>query len=201
MKDFLMDSTESFQYADQEIIRHIREGSFDRRRSEEQLFNRYSYFIREGMKKHNLTEDEAFNAYSDSVLAAIGNITGDQYESRSSLKTWLFQIFHNKCVDLLRKKTTNKSSVHRPDSITDRLLLLSDSARSVVQKLIDQSDWNRLRLTLSELEEKCRQILMLWGDNFSDKQIAEQLLYKTADVAKTSRLRCLEKLRRIYKDE
>jgi RNA polymerase sigma factor (sigma-70 family) len=201
MKDFLMDSSAYFPNTDQEIISQIKEGGFHRRRSEEQLFTRFSYFIREGMKKHDLSEDDAFNAYSDSVLAAIASISGNQYESRSSLKTWLFQIFYNKCVDLIRKKTTNKNSVNRSELITDRLLELSDKTRSVIQKLIDQSDWSRLRLKLSELEEKCRQILMLWSDNLSDKQIAEQLLYKTSDVAKTSRLRCLEKLRRTYKNE
>src|SRR4029077_8892705 len=123
------------------------------------------------------------------------------FEARSSLKTYLFQIFHNKCVDLLRKKTTNKNSVHRPETISDRLMHISDSARSIVQKLIDKADWNRLREKLNELEEKCRQLLTYWGENYSDKEIAILLQYKTADVVKTSRLRCLERLRKLYKLE
>ncbi len=123
------------------------------------------------------------------------------FEARASLKTYLYQIFHNKCVDLLRKRTTNKNSVHRQRSISDRLMLLSDSARSVVQKLIDKADWNLLREKLNELEEKCRQLLMFWGENYSDKEIASLLQYKTADVVKTSRLRCLERLRKLYKIE
>jgi RNA polymerase sigma factor (sigma-70 family) len=194
-----MDSADSFQYGDQELIRHIREGGVFKRKSEDQLFNKFSYFIREGMKKHNLTEDESFNAYSDSLFAAINDISGSHFESRSTLKTWIFQIFHNKCVDLLRKKTTNKSSVHRSESIGEHLLQLSDNARTIVQKLIDQSDWDLLRSKMNQLEEKCRQMLLYWGDNLSDKQIAGLLMYKTADVVKTTRLRCLDKLKRLYK--
>jgi RNA polymerase sigma factor (sigma-70 family) len=197
----IMDSAGSFRYTDQEIIEQLRQSGIDKRRSEEQLFNRFSYFVREGMTKHALSEDESFNAYSDTILAALENIRNTHFEARASLKTYLYQIFHNKCVDLLRKRTTNKNSVHRHESISDRLLLLSDSARTVVQKLIDKADWNLLKEKLKELEEKCRQLLMFWGENYSDKEIASLLNYKTADVVKTSRLRCLERLRKLYKVE
>jgi RNA polymerase sigma-70 factor (ECF subfamily) len=196
-----MDSTGSFHHADQELVGQLRQGGIDKRRSEEQLFNRFSYFVREGMTKHALSEDESFNAYSDTILAALDNIRNTQFEARASLKTYLYQIFHNKCVDLIRKRSTNKNSVHRPDTISDRLMLLSDSTRSVVQKIIDKADWNLLREKLKELEEKCRQLLSYWGDNYSDKEIASLLNYKTADVVKTSRLRCLDRLRKLYKAE
>ena len=196
-----MDSAGSIRYSDQEIIEQLRQSGIDKRRSEEQLFNRFSYFVREGMTKHALSEDESFNAYSDTILAALENIRNTHFEARASLKTYLFQIFHNKCVDLLRKRTTNKNSVHRPETISDRLMHISDSARSVVQKLIDQADWSRLREKLNEMEEKCRQLLMFWGENYSDKEIASFLQYKTADVVKTTRLRCLDRLRKLYKVE
>ena len=71
-------------------------------------------------------------------------------------------------------------------------------SRSVLQQLIDKADWNLLKEKLGSLEDKCRQLLLFWGDNYSDKEIAAMLYYKTADVVKTSRLRCLEKMRRIY---
>ncbi len=196
-----MDSAGSIRYTDQEIIEQLRQSGIDKRRSEDELFNRFAYFVREGITKHGLSEDDSFNAYSDTVLAALENIRNTHFEARASLKTYLYQIFHNKCVDLLRKKTTNKNSVHRSESISDRLMQLSDSARSVVQKLIDKADWSRLREKLNEMEEKCRQLLMFWGENYSDKEIATLLQYKTADVVKTSRLRCLDRLRKLYKVE
>ncbi len=196
-----MDSAGSIRYTDQEIIEQLRTSGIENRRSEEQLFNRYSYFIREGMTKHALSEDESFSAYSDTVLAALENIRNTHFEARASLKTYLYQIFHNKCVDLIRKRTTNKNTVHLAEAISDRLMHISDNARSIVQKLIDKADWNLLRERLKELEEKCRQLLMFWADNYSDKEIASLLNYKTADVVKTSRLRCMERLRRLYKVE
>ena len=194
-----MDSSDFFHSSDGEIIGRFRQGGIERRRSEEQLFTRFAYFIREGMRKHALSEDEAFDAYSDTVLVAIENITNSGFEGRSSLKTYLSRIFTNKCVDLFRKKTTNKNSVNRSEAISDRLVLLSDVAKSALQKLIDKTDWDLLKEKMNKLEERCRRLLLYWSDNYNDKEIAGVLNYKTADVVKTSRLRCLEKLRRLYK--
>src|SRR6185312_1245297 len=194
-----MDSSDFFNNSDREIIGQLRQGGIERRRSEEQLFNRFAYFIREGMRKHALSEDDAFDTYADTILAAIENITNSGFEGRSSLKTYLSRIFNNKCVDLFRKKTTNKNSVNRSEAISDRLMLLSDAAKSALQKLIDKTDWDLLKERMNKLEEGCRRLLLYWSDNYNDKEIAGVLNYKTADVVKTSRLRCLEKLRRLYK--
>jgi RNA polymerase sigma-70 factor (ECF subfamily) len=186
--------------SDQQIILTIKENGVDRRRCEEILFSRYAYFIREGIHKHAISPDDSFDAYSDSILAAIDKISKGSFEGRSSLKTYLYQIFHNKCVDLLRKKTTNKYSVNRTESIGDMLLHISDTARSVVQNLIDKADWSLLKERLDKLSEDCRNMLLLWSDNYSDKEIATLLDYKTADVVKTSRLRCLDRLRALYRN-
>ena len=67
--------------------------------------------------------------------------------------------------------------------------------------MIDQTDFDRLKQKLKELGEDCRQMLQLWSEGFSDKEIAVQLNYKTAEVTKTSRYRCLEKLKRLYKNK
>jgi len=189
----------SYNISDQEIIEQLRHSGIDKIKSEEQLFNRYVYFIREGMSKHSLTEDDAFDAYSDTLLSAIEKISNGTFEGRSSLKTYLYQIFHNKCVDLLRKKTTNKQSVHRAESISDKYEQMSDPAKTIIQQLIEKSDWDLLKKKLTELEEKCRKLLMMWADSYADKEIAVALAYKSADVVKTSRLRCLDKLRQLYK--
>jgi len=184
---------------EKEIADGLLQSGIIRNRAEEQLFRKYDYFIKEGIRKYSLSEDESFDAYSDSILSAILKITNRSFEGRSSLKTWIFQIFHNKCVDLLRKRSTNKSSVHQTVEITDMLHLLSDSARSVVQRMMDSSDRELLGRRLKEIGEQCRKLLLFWADGYPDKEIVVLMEYKTADVVKTSRLRCMEKLRQLYK--
>ena len=194
-----MKGSKLFPDADLTILDNLRQTGPARRRGEEQLFTSYTYFIKKGMQKYSLPEEEAFDAYADAVLSAIETITRGSFEGLSTLKTYLFGIFRNKCVDLLRKKATNKSSVHRTTSITDMLFYISDSGKTVIQRLVEQADRDTLKKKLNELGGTCRQLLLLSAEGNTDKQIAELTEYKTAAVVKTSRLRCLEKLRHLYK--
>jgi len=187
--------------ADLDIINNLLHEGVDRRKAEELLFTRYAYFIEQGMHKYSFAEDEAFDIYSDTILSAIPKIIDRSFEGRSSLKTWLFQIFHNKCVDFIRKKTTNKSSVNKSVGIPEVLVQVADSAKTILQELMDRTDKDQIRQKLNELGDNCKKILWQWAEGYSDKEIAVALDYKTADVVKTSRLRCLEKLRQLYKNK
>jgi RNA polymerase sigma-70 factor (ECF subfamily) len=184
---------------DIEITSGLQLDGIARRYAEDRLFNKYSYFIREGIKKYSLSEEQSFDAYADAVLSAIETINKGAFESRSSLKTYLFKIFQNKCVDIIRKKTTNKMSVHNTALINDMMMELSDQAKSVVQRLIDQADFAELKQKVELLGEKCKQLLTLFSEGYSDKEIAGVTEYKTGEVVKTSRIRCLEKLRLSFK--
>lgn len=184
---------------DRDIINNLLKDGFERKKGEEQLFHQYAYFIEQAMHKYSFPEDEAFNIYADTIIAAITRIINRSFEGRSSVKTWLYQIFHNKCVDLVRKKATNKSSVHRVLSISDMLLDMADNAKSIIQEMMEKTDKDLLKRKLKELGENCRQLLLQWAEGISDKEIATAMEYKTADVVKTSRLRCLGKLKELYK--
>ena len=185
-------------FSDEELIRNLQENNLLKRKAEDALFNRHIYFIREGIKKYALQEDEAFDAYSDTILYAIDNIRKGHFERRSALKTYLYRIFINKCVDLLRKKTTNKNSVHKISSIPDMLMLIADPAKTIVQQLIEATDMDALKNKLQQLGENCRRLLTLFADGYSDKEVSVLMEYRSADVVKTSRLRCIDKLRLLY---
>jgi len=186
---------------DEEMIRGLKENKMVKRKAEEQLFNRHAYFIKEGMSKYSLDQEDAFNAYSDTILQAIDNIVNTRFESRSSLKTYIYRIFSNKCVDLIRKKTTNKSSIYQTAPISGMLAMISDPAKTVVQQLIEKNDLELLKKKLNELGENCKQLLAMFADGYDDREIAKSMQYKSPDVVKTSRLRCLDKLRLLYKNK
>ena len=178
-----------------EIVSGIQSGGRERPVFEKKLYAHFLYFVRQGMLKYKLAEEDAASAYSDTIITVISAITSGTFEGRSSLKSYAFQIFMNKCVDLLRKETTKKNKVHQTASISSLIMELPDRARDVVQQLITKSDRNLMWQKLQEIGEKCKQMLLLFEDNYSDKEIAALMHYSSADVVKTSRLRCIEKLK------
>lgn len=191
----------SRQPTDAELMAGIRAGGAQQRLAENKLYEKYAYLIADGVRKHRLAEDDCASAYSDAVLTVFGNITTNRFEGRSELKTYLYQIFTNKCVDAIRKKTINRSSVHDAFSLDDSLMQLPDAARSAVQHLIAQSDVAALHQHLTQLGDKCRAMILAWGEGYSDDEIAQTMGYNSAAVAKTSRLRCLDKLRERYRND
>ena len=184
---------------DEAIINGIIGDGILQRATENKLYEKYFYFIKDATFKHQLSEDEAASLYTDTILAFIENVKHNRFEGKSALKTYLYQIFSNKCVDFIRKTTTNKMSVHDTQPMQDWILAMPDETKNALQKLISEHEINVLKEKVKLLGEKCQQMLMAWGEGFADSKIAEELGYQTANVAKVSRLRCLDKLRDLYK--
>jgi len=185
---------------DPEILNGLLTTDGDRARFEKALYQQYKYFIEEGSRKYQLNHDDSFSAYSDAVLSAIRNITNHSFNNESSLKTYLFQIFSNKCIDLIRKRTTNKQRVHQSIGEPELLSHLPDATKGIIERLIDQQKLMAIKQYLEVIGEKCKEILLLFEDGYTDNQIAERLVYNNAAVAKTTRLRCLEKIKEKMKN-
>jgi len=187
--------------SESDIIQGLQNDVLKRQQYEDSLYKRFSYFIEEGKRKFFLTHEDAFTAYSDTIIIVLENIINKTFRGRSSLKTYIYQIFCNKCVDQVRKNTTNKNEVHKALDLSKALHVVSDAAKTILQRLIDKSDIDLLKQRLNGLAGSCRQMLLLSAEGYSDKDIAQIKGFKTSAMAKTSRLRCLEKLRQLYKSK
>lgn len=185
--------------SDSTLIVHLRETGAVKRLAEDQLFRKYLYFIGEATRKYSLSNDDASDAYSDATLSVIDTISNGTFRNRSSLKTYLYAIFNNKCVDLVRKNSSNKRSVHRTVQAEEMFRQLKDTAKSVLQVMIDKNDGQHILGMVEKLGEACKKILISFANDYSDNDIAMAMNYKSADVVKTTRLRCLEKLRKLCK--
>lgn len=181
------------------LITNLHQAGNARQRAERELYEKYFYLIKLGERQYGLDVETSSTVYSDTIISLITNLLLNQFQSRSSLKSYVHQIFMNKCVDAVRKRTTKKSAVdYRTTEIDELINILPDKARSAVQQMIEGTDHELLYRLVGELGEKCRQLLMLFEDGYDDKEIAAQMAYNSPDVVKTTRLRCLDKLREKY---
>jgi RNA polymerase sigma-70 factor (ECF subfamily) len=184
---------------DSEIIEGILKGGRERQKFENKLYEKYLYIVNDSIRKHQIEEYESDSIYSDTILTVIDHIVSHRFEGRSSLKTYIFQIFSNQCVSLIRKKATNRAApTYDTVLLSDIMNLMSDSTQSIIQQLIEQEEETTLLQRLSTIGEKCKELLLLWANGHSDKEILDVLTYSSADVVKVSRMRCIDKLRKIY---
>ncbi|MEO6328211.1 MAG: sigma-70 family RNA polymerase sigma factor [Ginsengibacter sp.] len=185
---------------DIQILNGLLTDGNDRSRYEKALYWEYKYFIEEGSRKYQLSNDDSFSAYSDAILSVIRNISTQSFKNESSLKTYLFQIFSNKCIDLIRKRTTNKQKVNQSSAEPELLSHLPDATKGIIEKMMDEQKLMAIKQYLEVIGEKCKEILLLFEDGYTDDQIARKLVYSNAAVAKTTRLRCLEKIKEKMKN-
>lgn len=183
---------------DEDCINGILKNYPQRQIWENKLYMAYRYMIKDAIYKHKLNEDEASMAYSDAILATIHQIDSNKFQQRSSLKTYIFKIFQFKCIDLLRANQTQKSSHNKTEMLEDYLELLPDEQQDILRKLSVKYEIDLLKTKIQAMDERCKTIILAWGEGYKDSEIADELGYQSSAVAKTSRLRCLEKLKKLY---
>jgi RNA polymerase sigma-70 factor (ECF subfamily) len=182
-------------FSEDSILQGLRSGGAHRPTYEKELYKSFFYYIKEAQVKYGLIEEDAASAYSDTIIIIIHNIVCGKFEGRSSLKTYSYKIFHNKCVDLLRKATTKRGKLDNTLPLDSLANELPDNAKTAIQKLIAKDERQLVMEKLNEIGDKCRELLLLFEDGYSDKEIAGLMNYQSTAVVKTTRLRCLIKLK------
>jgi RNA polymerase sigma-70 factor (ECF subfamily) len=156
------------QHPDSDILQGLKADLKQRAVYEKILYNQYAYFINEGCRKQKINYEDSFSAYSDAVLSAIHNIVNNHFDGRSSIKTYLYQIFSNKCIDLLRKSTTNKQQVHKTMPVPDIMSQLPDGAKTSIERLMHNELKMKIKTQLNGIGQKCKDLLLMFEDGLSD---------------------------------
>jgi RNA polymerase sigma factor (sigma-70 family) len=164
-----------------------------RRKAENALYLQYAYMVNTVRGKYSLDEDGLADAYTDTMMAVFEQLRNGMFDGRSSLKTYITRIFYNKCVDLSRKKTTMKGKAQQHDDVDG--LQVADSSLNFLQHLMQKELVGKVKAVIGLLGSKCQDLILRWGEGYTDKEITELLGYKSEDVTKISRLRCLQNLK------
>jgi RNA polymerase sigma-70 factor (ECF subfamily) len=136
-----------------------------------------------------ISREEALDAYSDSVTAFVENVRNRLFKGESKSSTYFIRIFNNKCIDVLRKKTTNKSK-----QITMSIEELKTDLPDIEVTNEEHTD---LTAYFNELSDVCREVLMDWSDGYSMDDIAERNGLKNAHTARSKRYNCFQQLMEI----
>ena len=172
---------------DKEIIQNIIQGGSQMEKCLEAFYKENIRFVNVMEKKYGLTREATIDAYTDAVIDFKEQVRKRQFQHKSRCSTYLYSILSNKCIDILRKKTTHTIINDIPENIRDQ-------SPDIVQNLTMTVEKKYLDNLMSMLGSKCREILMDWNDGYNMDEIAERNLLLNANVARSKRYTCLQQL-------
>lgn len=158
----------------------------------ESIYNKYrSEFLVWSMDKYSIYEDDALDHYQDTVTIFFEKVmNGKLTEIESTIKTYLFGIGKNK----IRQKFQSESRAeqHTAD-VVEHYQFLGQNADA--QSLFD--DTNRVaKKVFDSIGQPCKELLRLfYFERKSMMEIAKALGHKNEGVSRTTKKRCLEKMR------
>jgi RNA polymerase sigma factor (sigma-70 family) len=172
---------------DNEIIQEILQGGSHMEKCLEAFYKENTRFIGVMGKKYGLTREAAIDAYTDSIIDFKEQVKNRQFQQKSKCSTYLYSIFNNKCIDILRKKTTYTITNNLPEN-------MKDQSPDIVQMLTMTVEKKYLDDLMAKLGSGCREILIDWNDGYSMDEIAERNTLLNAHVARSKRYSCLQQL-------
>jgi RNA polymerase sigma factor (sigma-70 family) len=163
---------------DNEIIQEILRGGSHMEKCLESFYKENIRFIPVMGKKYGLPHEAAADAYTDAIIDFKEQVRNRQFRQKSKCSTYLYRIFNNKCIDILRKKTTYTLTNDLPEN-------MKDQSPDIVQMLTMTVEKKYLDDLMALLGSKCREILMDWNDGYSMDEIAERNALLNANVARS----------------
>ena len=140
----------------------------------------------------NGTEEEAKDIFQDALVSLLMSIRKGSFEGKSSLQTFLFAISKNLWYRRFSRNqlSENYKANHVEETVEQTTPFVS---------LMDQDQQKVLEQLLGKLKPKCREVLNLWAQKYSMKEIAAELGYSSEQVARNKKTACLKELKELVR--
>lgn len=173
---------------DEEIVNELRNGNT---KVVEEFYASGFASVKKYVLTNNGNADDAKDIYQEAIIVLLQNCNKPDF-SLSTVEGYLYGISTNMWMAKLRKEEkTGKSAL---DFYTS---LLSEEENNWIETMSE-----KLSQLLQTMGEPCRQLLeYYYYMQMSMKQIAVNMQYKSDDIAKTQKNRCMNKLRALLKEE
>lgn len=179
--------------SDQIILEGILLGGAKQEKAIKRLYEQYFHLIYNGRKKyHQLSDDDLLTAYNAAIISIRRHVLNQTFRGDSSLWTYLNKIFYNKCIDIIRKVSSNREDAY--ESLPDQ----EDEHGTVLTQMTVNEEFEQLVAQLGQLGEPCKQIIM---DSeylgYNSEEIAQRVGFSNARSVNSKKYSCLQRLRKL----
>lgn len=174
---------------EQEIIRGIKAGNYS---LVDQLYEDYRAAFIQWLKQHfKAPEQEAVDIFQDVIIIVYQNITAGKVDHlKSSLKTYLFAIGKH----LWLKRFRIKQQISFLEDLP--AVRYKGWDLQIIRDLESADQKAELEAALHLISDKSKRLLVLaFFHRYSTEALKNEFQYSSADVVRTQKYRCLNRLR------
>jgi len=159
----------------------------------EELVERYSGLVEAVAGRHRLSDDDIGDVTQIVWLALLSNL--DRLDDPERVGLWLHTTTRRECLAAIRRGDRDRPVAAQPDE-------LLDEAPSPAEMVLRAERAQQIRLALAMMQKKCRvllELLLVRDPPAPYSEISDQLSIAVGTIGPRRR-RCLDKLRRCYRD-
>ncbi len=174
---------------------------YDLRKGGEEAFQ-YCYteflpLVRNWFKTQKVAQVEADDLFQEALLVVYDNVRKSDFQLQSKLSTYILSICKYMWYNRSRKLSAMKT-----DNYGEEVEVLKWVEQDMEFFQQQEEHYLKLQEALDELGEPCKGLLeAYYVQDLSMKEISEMMEYTNANNAKTQKYKCLNRLKKIFKDK
>ena len=183
-------------YTDQEIIDGLLQGGKGEHAFLKQLYRENQTTILAFIQENNGSLEEAKDVFQEGILILYKQLKAQKFRGESQLNTYLFSICRYLWYHKLKKES------RRADLLAQQEDLPSPSHIDPYRRMQDEEQRALMMALFQQIGDKCRQVLLysLYYD-YAMKEIAEEMGFKSDQIARNKKHRCLGRLKKVLAEK
>jgi RNA polymerase sigma factor (sigma-70 family) len=183
-------------FSDQDLVAAIKKGGPGRQEAIRFIYDKADlrrkviYFVRNNQGN----EADGHDMFHEGIIVLDRNIREDKFRAESSIEGYLYSI----CRFLWQNQRRKKARVELKEDATQMDQI--DTTNPEIELLSDEKK-NLLRRALEQLGERCKRIMELWQLSYSMEEIAAEMNFSSAQMARKNKYRCQQSLLKFLKEQ
>jgi RNA polymerase sigma factor (sigma-70 family) len=179
------------KFSDEELVYSLKTGQ-DRNTAIRYMYSAYFGSLSGYIMSNQGSMEDAEDIFQEVLVNFIALLQEDKFRGESSVKTFLFSLNRFSWLNELKKRGRALAREKNYEREKDKY------EADVSHLMIEKESTEKILDLVKELGETCRKILvMFYYENFSMKEILEQLDYETEQVVRNKKYKCLKQLEKM----
>ena len=182
-------------YSDNELLTFIKTGGTKRQRALRQLYTNAdlkSKIVR-FVQNNSGNFQDGQDMFQEGLIVLDRNIREDKFRGETSLQGYLYSICRFLWMNQIRKNakinlTDDHSTMDEVEYTTPEVSVIDDQRKAL------------LRQVMGQLGERCQKVLELWKMSYSMEEIAQEMGFSSAAMARKNKYRCHKTLMNYLKE-